>query len=364
MIKINMVLENNCKINILYLYAELMGYQIPILELYVKKYNAQVHVVHWDQKKLTPYTPPKLDNVHYYNRSEYSKNELKVLTEKVKPDMVYVSGWQDKDYLSIARMLRKDGIPVVVGFDDQWKDTLKQNIASFFAPYVLKSYFSHAWVAGPYQYEYAKRMGFNNKQIIFHLLSGNTSIFANGAKYLTNKKSNYPKTFLYVGNFRFIKGTDILAEAFKLYREKYHGNWDLICIGNGELKSILNNIPGVNVLNFMDQLKLAQFTEKAGAFVLPSRVDQWGVVVHEFASAGLPLILSENVGARAAFLINNYNGLMYKENSPENLAKAMCDISSKPASELIQWGNNSINLSKTINPEIAAASFISCLSSR
>lgn len=346
---------------ILYLYSELMGYQIPILREYVEKYNAQVHVVHWDQMKLTPYIPPDIINVTYYKRSEYSKKQLIILANKIDPNIVYISGWQDRSYLSVVKLLRRKGVPIVTGFDDQWKGNVKQYIASLIFPLLLKRYFSHAWVAGPYQYEYARKLGFKKNNIVFNLLSGDTILFQKGIEFINEKAKCFPKRFLYVGNFRYIKGIDILINAFNIYRNIYKGSWDLICIGNGELKYLSENVPGIENKGFSDQDKLVEITKKAGVFILPSRFDQWGVVVHEFASAGMPLILSENVGARSTFIIDNYNGLTFKNNSPDNLAKAMHCFSNKSDSELIQMSKNSYHLSHKINPEIVAASFISII---
>ena len=330
---------------ILYLYAELMGYQIPILKEYVEQYNAEVHVVHWDNKKLTPYKPPILDNVIYYNRSEYNKDQLKELAKSIEPEIVYISGWQDRGYLAVSYNLRKKGIPVVTGFDDQWRGTLKQCLGAILFPYTLKSFYSHAWVAGPYQFEYASRMGFKKNEIIFNLLSGNTSLFNQGDYHLESKVNNYPKTFLYVGNFRHVKGTDILIKAFEIYREKYKGDWELTCVGNGEMLHLVKDKPKIEVIGFTAQEDLIEIAKRSGVFILPSRVDQWGVVVHEFSSLGMPLILSENVGAKALFLIENFNGISFKNNSSENLAKAMNFISNKLDSELIEMGLKSILLS-------------------
>jgi hypothetical protein len=60
------------------------------------------------------------------------------------------------------RPLRKQGVPVVTAFDDIWfKIRQKNGFWYYFFPFKLKSYwyFSHAWVAGPYQYEFAKQLG-------------------------------------------------------------------------------------------------------------------------------------------------------------------------------------------------------------
>jgi glycosyltransferase involved in cell wall biosynthesis len=344
---------------ILYLYSELVGYQIPIFEEYTKRYGAFVHVVSWDKNKLKPYTPPILDNVIYYKRSEYTKEGLKILAATIDPDIIYISGWMDRGYLAVVKKFIKIGVPVVTGFDDQWKGNLRQRIASFLFPFIRKNYFSHAWVTGPYQYEYARRFGFKNNEIIFNLLSCNTQLFNRGIQNLKTKAEDYPKTFLYVGNFRHVKGTDILVEAFKEYQQKYNGNWKLICVGNGEMQSLLESVQDVEIIGFTSQNELVEITKRAGAFILPSRSEQWGVVVHEFAAAAMPLILSENVGAKPEFFIENYNGLSYADNSPTNLAKKMFIMSTKDSTELVEMSKNSCLLSQKITPQISAASFLS-----
>ena len=113
-------------LKILYLYSELVGYQIPIFKKYVESYNAVVHVVSWDQAKLKPYSLPSLKGVKHYKRSNYGREELFELTTSVNPDIVYVSGWMDKDYLFCTKYFVSKGIPVVAGFDDIWFGTIRQ----------------------------------------------------------------------------------------------------------------------------------------------------------------------------------------------------------------------------------------------
>lgn len=349
---------------ILYLYTGVMPYMIPVFKEFVQKYMADLHIVYWDQKILTPYKPPKLKNVIYYNRSEFNKNQLLKLTSEIQPDIIYVSGWMDKDYLAVVKKYKKMGIPTVSGFDDQWLGTWRQRVGSLIFPFYFRKYFSHAWINGPRQYEFVKRMGFKDQEIIFNLYTCNTDLFNKANDYIELKSKDYPKTFLYVGNFKLIKGTDILLKAFEIYKSKYQGNWKLICIGNGELKYLMDDNPEVEVMDFLSQEEIVEITRRAGVFILPSRLDMWGVVVHEFSSAGMPLILSENVGAKSTFLIENFNGLSYKNNSAENLAKAMYSISTLTDSELVEMSKNSFLLSNRIKPEMAAASFLSILSLR
>lgn len=343
---------------ILYLYSELVGYQIPIFQEYTVKYNAEVHVVSWDKDKLKPYNPPRLINVTYYKRSQYTKETLLKLATDINPDIIYVSGWMDKDYLYVTKKMKKKLIPIVTAFDDVWIGSFRQRIGALIFPFVFKRYFSHAWVAGPYQFEFAKRLGFKNDEVIFDMLSANTIVFNQNSR---PKKGVFQRKFLYVGNFREIKGIDVLLEAYRIYLEEHHGTWKLICVGNGDLENKLRKYKDVEILPFSSEQDLIEISKKAGVLIVPSRHDQWGVVVHEFASLGMPLLLSENVGARATFFIEGFNGLLFKNNSAIHLVEKMVQFSSYSDELLFEMGENSVQLSKRIDIRTSVANFMSIL---
>lgn len=343
---------------VLYLYAELVGYQPPIFKELVNTYSAQVHVVHWDHKKLKPYEPPPIDGVIYYKRSQLDFNELNHLCATIKPNIIYVSGWMDKTYLKITSRLKKKGVPVVVGFDDIWRGTLRQRIGALIFPIYYKKYFSHAWVAGSYQYEFARRLGFTRSKIIFDLLSANTNVFST---QIEKNPTASRKSFIYVGNFRKVKGTDILVEAYNMYQHLYRGSWNLIVVGNGEMEEFVRSQPNIKCIPFSDENDIVKIASSCGVFVLPSRLDQWGVVIHEFTSMGLPLIISENVGARSTFLIEGFNGFTFKHESAEDLALKMHLMENIPTSEFEKMQQNSELLGRRISIQTSAANLMSII---
>lgn len=347
-------------LKILYLYSELVGYQIPIFREYVSEYDAEVHVVHWDKNKLKPYEPQAIKGVTYYKRSEFNKDTILSLTLQISPDLIYISGWMDNGYLYVTKKLKKKGTPIVTAFDDIWKGSFRQRLGALVFPILYKKYFTHAWVAGAYQFEFAKKMGFKNIEIIFNMLTADTLIFGKD-KCGEMKKLNEQKSFIYVGNFREVKGTDILIEAFNLYTEKYKGNWGLICIGNGEFEENLRRDKKIRVYSFSTSSEIRELSKTANVFILPSRNDQWGVVVHEFACLGMPLLLSENVGARTEFFINKFNGFQFHEDSSTQLAKSMKKFEDLDYNKLIIMGENSKMLSEKINIKTSAANFISII---
>ena len=344
---------------ILYLYSKIMPYQIPVIRELVSRYNAEVHVVYWDTKGNAPYVPPQMENTFIYRRSELDDAQLKALVEKIAPQIIYVCGWQDMGYLRAIKEPRRNGVPIITGFDEIWRGTFRQRIGAWVFPYYLMHNYTHAWVSGPRQYEFAKKLGFKDQRILYHLYSGDTELFDRAASFLKEKAANYPKTFLFVGRMVPAKAIDTLAKGFEIYRKKYRGDWNLIGIGNGPLKQLLVDQPGVETYDFLDQSRILELLKRVGAFVMPSRFDVSPLVVHEFASAGLPLILSECIGNRLLFLIEQFNGYRFKTDDAEDLAKTMHKLSSRSTTDLVEMGQNSIQLSAAHNARFVAASLMS-----
>jgi glycosyltransferase involved in cell wall biosynthesis len=344
---------------ILYLYAEVMGYTMATIRALVKG-GAEVHIIHWDHKKLTPYHAPQLAGVYLYKRSELTIAAMQRLVKEIDPAITVVSGWMDKGYLAIAKELRTQGCVVVTGIDAQWSGLPKQKIAALLGGVgYFSQYFSHAWVTGSYQFEYARRLGFDKQKIIYDLYSADLDLFHQSyLDHAEQKNIKYPHRFLFVGRLERIKGLDILLQAWKLLGEEKL-DWELHLIGNGSLKPMLECETGVVIKDFMQPDRLMQEVAHAGCFILPSSAEPWGVVVHEFAGAGLPLLLSNIVGAASTFLISGLNGFNFEANSSQALANRMAQMISLTDQQLLSMSNYSYCLSQRITPESSAANLLS-----
>ena len=145
------------------------------------------------------------------------------------------------------------------------------------------------------------------------------------------------------------------------YRQANPNGWGLTCIGNGPLESLLQQQVGITIKPFAEQANLATLARQMGALILPSRYEPWGVVAHEFATAGLPLLLSNKVGARQQLLIDGLNGYTFAAGSINDLALKMNQLASKPDDDLLAMAKASDRLASAISPEIATASFVSVL---
>lgn len=346
---------------ILYLYAEVMGYTMATLNALVA-HGAEIHVVHWDHKKRTPYRIPEMQNIRTYQRSAMRVENLHRLANEVDPTITVVSGWMDQGYLEVAKRLRAKGKIVVLAFDNQWHGTLRQYTAVVLAALGhFARVYSHAWVAGVHQYEFIRRLGFDRRRIVFDLYSADRALFLNDTQVTGETAGcDYPHRFLFVGRFSPVKGLDVLAEAWQSLGED-RNDWELHLIGNGPLRFALERIPGAVVKEFMQPDRLRKEIAYAGCFVLPSRSEPWGVVVHEVATSGMPMVVSDIVGAASVFLIPGLNGYSFKAGDAEVLAKRMRQIINSSDRELMAMSRSSAELSSRITPESSAANLLSVL---
>lgn len=351
------------KKKLLYLYSDVAGYVIGGIKSLIEEFDVEVSLVRWyNTKDSFPYKIPAMPGLTVYNKPDFSYSDLESLCLKISPDLVYVSGRMDKEYLRIVKKLRKNGSIIVSGFDNQWKGTFRQKLAVLSSSFLYKAYFDYLWVAGVYQYEYARRLGYPREKIIFNLYSADNKIFENYfQKTFPIKKNKFPKVFLFVGRIVKIKAVPILVQAFNEATEELNSDWKLMLVGNGSaLKEIQLNEKIIHK-DFVQPDEFEEIISQSGVFCLTSYQDQWGLVVHEFAITGMPLITSDGCGAHTAFVKHDYNGYTFKSGDKEDLKKVLKRIMGKTDDELIEMGLRSHELSKQINTKILAKNLMSVL---
>lgn len=334
-----------------------MPYNIPVLkELYGMGYD--VHVVRWDIKKLTPYEPPLIKGVTYYKRSEYkSKKAIFELVEQLCPKVIYTSGWMDKDYSLVAKRMRSCyKTPVIAACDSQWRGHL-QWLNIVFSPFRHKKWFSHILVAGMWQYEYARRLGFKKNNILTHVYSADVDVF--GGVDVQIKAKQYPKNMLFVGRFSKEKGLENLIEAWESI--PFKNGWTLTLIGNGPMKESIPKKDDIIVKDFMDQKDLVIEMQNSGCFVLPSLFEPWALVLHEAAAAGLPILASERCGAVPYFVLEGYNGFLFDPTLTPKIKSRIEKFITLTTDEMLIMSENSRALSSRINPKIVASAIVSVI---
>jgi glycosyltransferase involved in cell wall biosynthesis len=128
--------------------------------------------------------------------------------------------------------------------------------------------------------------------------------------------------YLFVGRLIERKGIDVLLEAFRRVDAG-----ELSIVGDGPLLSAVEAAaaadPRIRVLGHRGGAALEDAYRDGHVLVVPSLYEPWGLVVHEGLAHGLPVIVTDQVGAGDDLIDSGTNGYVVTAGSAQALAEAM-----------------------------------------
>lgn len=294
---------------IVFLYSELAGYFLACAEELGKHQDvASVDIVHWPINPEAPFNFESTESYSLHPKADYTRDGLKTLLESINPTALVCSGWMDADYNAMAKQCRSK-IPVVLTMDNWWTGSFKQWLAVLTSPFFIRQRFNRAWVPGEPQRPFAEKLGFRGKALATGFYCADPRPFDRVFEARKNRKPL--KKLLYVGRYLDFKGVRELWSAFAGLSDEFL-EWELHCIGTGDLWEERMVHPKVFHHGFKQPDELAPFLTEAAGFVMPSKKEPWGVVLHEMAIAGIPLLASDQVGAGTEFLRPGRNGEVFE----------------------------------------------------
>lgn len=331
---------------VVFLYTEIAGYFLACVKELSKK--ADVLVVRWPVNKEAPFEFNDTNTVTLLDRKALSADNLFHQVKSFNPDILVCSGWIDKGYLKVAAAFKKS-IPVIVSLDNHWKGSFRQRLAVMTSSFYLRKIFTHAWVPGAPQKQYAEKLGFG-QNILQNFYSADTSLFDKiFQETFEEKKAHFPRKFLYVARYVEHKGIFEMWNAFIKFSDASKSDWELWCIGTGDQWEKRITHPKIKHIGFVQPSDMKPYLEQTGIYILPSKFEPWGVTVHEFAVAGFPLLVSDAVGSASRFVRDN--GIIFKSSSEEELVKTFQKIESTSNEELIRMAEKSHQIGMEITPE-------------
>lgn len=296
-------------------------------------------------------------------RHDFSYEELLAFCLHAKPDFILLAGWSDPWYVKICKIMKSQGILIISGCDNQWVGSFRQNMGRIAAPWYLSKFIDILWVPGERQRQLAARFGYRGERCWEGNYSCDWELFAyrSTASLISDNLESFSSTFdlrnglssnafLYTGRYVSVKGLDTLASAYKKYKKAVTSPWKLICAGKGDLQRVLIDA-GATDIGFVQPDDLPGLMHAATAFILPSHKEPWGVVLHEAATSGLPLIATETVGASVHLLRDGWNGYLVETGNVDSLVDAMVKMHNLSSDRIAEMGENSFLLSKQFTPE-------------
>lgn len=232
------------------------------------------------------------------------------------PQLFMQTGWAYRAFNDLGNQVRHENGRVIAMVDNCWKNSLRQWVGALVFRAYYRSWFDAVLVPGKSGRRLMRFLGMPGDKIYEGMYGSDPEVFSPGPCLADRNK-----TLIFVGQLIQRKGINLLVEAFK--RLHYVDNeWTLTIVGSGPLKGTLQDIPGVNVIDFKQPSEVAHLMRQARFLVLPSFEEHWGLVVHEAALSGCAIIASDAVAAHED-LVDNRNGIVFKSGSLTSLFEAL-----------------------------------------
>ena len=226
-----------------------------------------------------------------------------------RPDAVAIVGYARPESMAALAWAEREGRPTILMSESQaidhprawWKEAIKRRRVRRF---------SAALVGGPRHRDYLVALGMPAHRIALGYNAVDNAHYArlaDAARRTPGARAGLPSRpyFLAVNRFVPEKNLPRLVRAFARYRRAADpaAAWDLALCGDGpgaaevEAAAIAGGVAGaVHRPGFLQADELSRWYAFASAFVHPSLMEPWGLVVNEAAACGLPLLVSDRAG--------------------------------------------------------------------
>jgi len=343
------------------LWSELSGYLNSCLRTLVEQHavTLQVFRIRREQGKTTfhPYAESLfawLPELHTLPDGSLQQSQfLQAEVTRFQPDLLLISGWTQPAYLRLAKTLRRQGVYVICGgVDNQWQGTAKQWLAILAARWRLRPYFDALWTPGQRAARFAHKLGYRGDTLLAGFYACDQERFAPIGQWRLAQReyqSGWPRCFLFTGRLTAAKGIPDLLAAYQAYRAQVADPWALWIAGDGPLASLVQNTPTVQFCGFLQPDEYTAVLKQVGAFVLPSRVEPWGVVIQEAMAAALPIICSQQCGSAEELVQEGRNGFTFPAGAIDQLTNLFVTVA-EAGPALRQMGAQSVTLASRYTP--------------
>jgi glycosyltransferase involved in cell wall biosynthesis len=245
---------------------------------------------------------------------------------RTRPSMVVIGGWNQPAFWVAALYCRLSRTPLVAWVESTERDLRHGSVLTELPKRVLIRACRAFLVPGRASAEYLAKLGVDRRLVHIAPNAVDTHIFGDLVERARLRRTNLRSklgldrcAFLYVGRLDAEKGVDVLLDAARQVDAQF------IIVGSGSCEEALRRSAPSNV-RFIGRLErdaLVPWYAAADAFVLPSRSEQWGMVLNEALTAGLPLVATVAPGAAHDLIEDGVNGFRVAAGDPHALAGAL-----------------------------------------
>jgi glycosyltransferase involved in cell wall biosynthesis len=251
-----------------------------------------------------------------------------------RPRAVFLCNQDNPEILAALVLLRLRGIPTYAMLDAKFDDSPRRVLKEALKRPVF-ALFNGGLVAGARTVAYARFLGLREgwARTAYDTISLARVRRDAGAPPAPRGIAHAMRDFVVVARFVPKKNLPLAIRAYALYRTLPASQARirrLVLCGAGPLEATLRALAaelgvadGVEFAGFLDHEAVAKRLGAGLALILPSVEEQWGLVVNEAVAMGLPVLCSDNVGARDSLVRVAVNGFVFEPDNHEGLARLM-----------------------------------------
>jgi len=326
--------------------AACSGGALTIIEFRV---NSQVYA--WDEIN---------DSSAYVRTRADTPSQIIEQLERFQPDVLVCVGYADHEIHHAMRWAAEKRVAMVVCSDSTaddeprawWKERLKREIVGLFSAGI---------VAGVRSADYLVSLGLERDRLFTAWDVVDNDYFAEAAGAGQKREPSSPY-FLTVARFVRKKNLERLLRAYARYVSAAGDlAWPLVLSGDGELRpELAAQVEAAGLLNRVRFTGFAQYGQLpehyagAGAFILPSLSDQWGLVVNEAMASGLPVLVSERCGCAPDLVVDGENGFVFSPTDVSQMSTILSRMANLSAERRDRMGGRSREIISRFNLEAFA----------
>jgi hypothetical protein len=284
--------------------------------------------------------------------------------EKEHPRAVAIPGWSAPYALLALNWCLQRAVPAVLMSESTVLDKRRISLAERVKGRLLRLY-SSALVGGSRHAQYLHELGFPRSAMFTGYDVVDNAHFA---QFESGSEGGLGAGHSFLACCRFVpvKNLPRLLQAYARYRQAAGSSaWDLVLAGDGPERDEL--VQAIKMLGLDGSVRLPGFVQydglralyaRAGAFILPSVSEPWGLVVNEAMAAGLPVLVSNRCGCAPDLVEEGRNGFTFDPYDIEGLARLMLRMSSMSEAERAAMGQASREIISRWTPETFATNLM------
>lgn len=261
---------------------------------------------------------------------------------KRRPQVLLVHGYSSATNLLAILAARRTGTRVLMRGDTRLSPRHNRETAKSLAKRLFFRLVDGFVAVGSLNADYYRAMGVPEGRIHFAAFAVDNDTFALGSAWPEARRSERRRIDIadsavvvaFASKLIARKRAADLLAAFATLMERFP-DAVLVVAGSGEEERALRELAAplggrVRFIGFRNQSELPALFAASDVFVLPASEEPWGLVVNEAMAAGLPVIVSDDVGAAPDLVEGKGTGVVYPVGDVPRLAEGLSGLLASP----------------------------------